>query len=232
VWPTVCVVALATCWCWWSYRTNGIVAALVATAGDASGSMAALRAYLERAGALGPFLYVIAVVLEVVIAPIPGTLLYAPAGAIFGGLTGGTLSLVGNVTGAMVATFLASVFGHRLTESIEHSRVQAYAERIRARSVVVVALLRINPFTSSDLVSYAAGLVGISPWRVGLGTLFGMAPWCYLQAYAAETLFRILPGSGLLLLGFAVAYVAIVLVLILRTVRPARKLPPVDRPIP
>ena len=103
----------------------------------------------------------------------------------------------------MIATYLASVFGHRLTETLERSRLRWYADRVRDKSVMVVALLRVNPLTSSDLVSYAAGLAGISPWRVGLGTLIGMAPPCYLQAYAAETLFRILPGSGLLLLGLA-----------------------------
>ena len=71
-------------------------------------------------------------------------------------------------------------------------------------------------------MSYAAGLAGISPWRVGLGTLIGMAPLCYLQAYAAETLFAILPGSGLLLLGLGAAYVVLVAILLITTLRSPR----------
>jgi hypothetical protein len=43
-----------------------------------------------------------------------------------------------------------------------------------------------------------------------------MTPLCYAQAYAAEKIFRILPGSGLLLLALAVAYIGAVLVFVLR----------------
>ena len=46
----------------------------------------------------------------------------------------------------------------------------------------VVLLLRANPLTSSDLVSYAAGVAGVPPWKVAAGTLIGLAPLCYLQA--------------------------------------------------
>lgn len=215
-WPVVLVLATLAAWAVWSYVSNGIVARSFAAAGDPEGSVALLRGYLERAGPFGPLVYIVAVVVEVVVAPIPGTLLYAPAGAIFGGLSGGTYSLAGNVLGAMAAAFIARVLGHRLTARIEASDLHRYTVRVRERSLLVIALLRLNPLTSSDLVSYAAGLVGISPWRVGLATLIGMTPLCYAQAYAAEQLFRIVPGSGLLLLGLGVAYVGAVLVFVLR----------------
>jgi uncharacterized membrane protein YdjX (TVP38/TMEM64 family) len=216
IWPVVVVVSAAVAWTLWSYLSGGIVATLFAVADDPEGSIEVLRGQLARAGPFGPAVYIVAVVLEVVVAPIPGTLLYAPAGAIFGGLAGGTYSLIGNVLGAMAAAFVARVLGHRVTDRLEHSALQRYADRVRARGLLIIFLLRLNPLTSSDLVSYAAGLVGIPAWRVGLATLAGMAPLCYAQAYAAETLFRILPGSGFLLLGLAVVYAAAVLVLVLR----------------
>jgi uncharacterized membrane protein YdjX (TVP38/TMEM64 family) len=56
-----------------------------------------------------------------------------------------------------------------------------------------VFVLRLNPLTSSDLVSYAAGLAGVPSRWVALGTFFGMLPQCYLQAYLAEKLFEVLP---------------------------------------
>ena len=65
----------------------------------------------------------------------------------------------------------------------------------------VVLLLRLNPLTTSDLVSYAAGVAGVPAWKVAVGTLVGLAPWCYLQAYFAERVFEVVPGSVLILGG-------------------------------
>jgi uncharacterized membrane protein YdjX (TVP38/TMEM64 family) len=145
-------------------------------------------------GALAPVVYVAAVTVEVLIAPIPGLLLYAPGGAIFGGFLGGTLALLGNTIGASIACFLARTLGAGWLASRVHStRLAAIRERLRARGAWVVFLLRLNPLTSSDLVSYAAGLAGVPSRRVALGTFFGMLPQCYLQAYLAETLFEVLP---------------------------------------
>jgi uncharacterized membrane protein YdjX (TVP38/TMEM64 family) len=152
----------------------------------------------------------VAVVVEVMVAPIPGAILYAPGGAIFGGFLGGTLSLIGNVIGASLATWLAARLGSRVIGSGDWPRLQTIAARVRERGVLVVLLLRVNPLTSSDLVSYAAGLAGVPVWRVAVGTAIGMAPLCYAQSYASEWLFRVLPGSGLILLGLAVAYVTVV----------------------
>ena len=59
-------------------------------------------------------------------------------------------------------------------------------------------LLRLNPLTTSDLVSYAAGVAGVPAWKVAAGTLVGLAPWCYLQAYFAERVFEVVPGAMLI----------------------------------
>jgi uncharacterized membrane protein YdjX (TVP38/TMEM64 family) len=100
--------------------------------------------------------------------------------------------------------------------SADRPALARYATRIRERGVLVVLLLRINPLTSSDLVSYAAGLAGVAVWRVSLGTFIGMAPLCYAQSYASEWIFRVLPGSGLILLVLAAAYAVGVFYLLFR----------------
>jgi uncharacterized membrane protein YdjX (TVP38/TMEM64 family) len=164
-----------------------------------------------------PVAYVAAVTVEVLVAPIPGTLLYAPAGAIFGGLAGGTLSLIGNVAGAAIAAWLGRALGASwVARRLAGRDAQALRDRLARQGVWVVFLLRVNPLTSSDIVSYAAGAFGVPVRRVALGTLAGMAPLCYLQAYLAATLFELLPGSGLLLLVLGAAYVAILAAVLLR----------------
>jgi uncharacterized membrane protein YdjX (TVP38/TMEM64 family) len=183
----------------WSYVSGGTVRVLVDGAGalgDSGQSIEALRAALDRWGRLAPAVYVAAVVIEVLVAPIPGTLLYAPAGALFGGLLGGTLSLIGNTLGAAIACGVGSAVGEAaLARRVEGTRLETYREAIRARGLWVVLLLRINPLTSSDVVSYMAGAVGVPIWRVALGTFIGMAPLCYAQAYLAERIFDVLPGA-------------------------------------
>jgi uncharacterized membrane protein YdjX (TVP38/TMEM64 family) len=198
-------------WAVWSFLRGGIVYAVIAAARGGEDGLALIRGAVERAGVFGPAAYVAAVVVEVLVAPIPGTLLYAPGGAIFGGALGGTLSLIGNVIGAATATWITRTFGHRLVESAERQRFSRMADKLRRNAVLVVALLRVNPLTSSDLVSYAAGFVGVPVWRVAVGTCIGMAPLCYAQSYASEWIFTVLPGSGLVVLALGVAYLVVVL---------------------
>jgi uncharacterized membrane protein YdjX (TVP38/TMEM64 family) len=194
-----------------SYVSHGVVYLLVAGNPNQAVWLQRVREYVAGWGRLAPVVYVLAVVAEVVVAPIPGPLLYAPAGAIFGGLLGGTLSLIGNVIGAMVSCLLGSYIGDRFIANKDAPRFLKYRDLLRERGLWVVLLLRANPFTSSDLVSYAAGIAGVPVWKVGVGTLVGMAPLCYLQAYFAERVFDVVPGYVLILGGiiFVVAFVFI-----------------------
>lgn len=214
-WPLlpICIITLWAGWSWWH---DGVVSSVVRSALDGDDAVAELRAVIESAGAFAPVVYVAAVTVEVMVAPIPGLLLYAPGGAMFGGFMGGTLALIGNVIGASLACWLAVTFGSRMLGHGDWPRLVRYTDRIRQRGTLVVLLLRINPLTSSDLVSYAAGLAGIAVWRVALGTAVGMAPLCYVQSYASEWIFRVLPGSGLILLLLGVAYAVAVCYVLFR----------------
>lgn len=209
----VSALVLAVAAAVWSYLSGGTVRLLMDGAGamgDSGQSLDALRAALDRWGRLAPVVYVAAVVIEVLVAPIPGTLLYAPAGALFGGFLGGTLSLIGNTLGAAIACGVGSAIGEAaLARRVEGTRLATYRDAIRARGVWVVLLLRVNPLTSSDVVSYMAGAVGVPIWRVALGTFIGMAPLCYAQAYLAEQIFRVLPGAVYVLGALGVAYLLV-----------------------
>jgi uncharacterized membrane protein YdjX (TVP38/TMEM64 family) len=177
----------------WSYASGGIFHVLLQS-GTAEEKIAALRAFFDGFGVAAPLAYVGFVILEVVIAPIPGTMLYAPGGVIFGGFWGGLLSLAGNVIGAGIACQLMRVFiGQRAEEYLERSALARYEERITRRGTWVIFLLRVNPLTSSDLVSYAAGLTRLPVWKLMLGTLAGMAPLCFAQSYLADGLLTAFP---------------------------------------
>ena len=194
----------------YSYLSSGFVHVLVSGASGEQRWLERLRDSVAAWGSLAPVVYTLVVIVEVVVAPIPGALLYAPGGAIFGGFVGGTLSLIGNVIGAALCCVLGSMIGERIvgkqSQSPEFAR---YQERLAARGVWVVLLLRANPLTSSDLVSYAAGIASVPPWKVAVGTLFGLAPLCYVQAYFAERVFTLVPGRVLVFTSVVLAAIVV-----------------------
>jgi uncharacterized membrane protein YdjX (TVP38/TMEM64 family) len=196
----------------WSYATDGIVRVLLGSGATAEEKVAALRAFFDRFGVAAPLAYVGFVTVEVVVAPIPGTMLYAPGGVIFGGFWGGLLSLAGNVIGAGIACLLMRAFlGERAETYLARSALAPYEACITRRGAWVIFLLRVNPLTSSDLVSYAAGLTHLSVWKVMLATLAGMAPLCFAQAYLAEGLLAAFPLLIYPLLAVCAVYALLVL---------------------
>ena len=193
-----------------SYAEGGIVAVMLRSDLPAADKLEELRAFFVDLGALAPLAYVAIVTVEVVVAPIPGTVLYAPAGVIFGGLWGGLLSLIGNVTGAALSFGLMRILGRSSFERlIEAEHLEVLEQRLVERGALIVFLLRVNPLTSSDLVSYAAGATSMPLRKLLLGTTLGMAPLCFLQAYLAENLLKAFPRLVYPLLVAGMIYAAL-----------------------
>lgn len=204
----------------WSWLNGGIVAVALSTRLTSAEKLERVRDYFLQFGVFAPIVYVVFVVIEVVVAPLPGLMLYAPGGIVFGGLYGGFLSLIGNVLGAGLSCFAMRTLGGRFVNRLmEGSELQPVADRLVSRGVLVVALLRVNPLTSSDLVSYAAGLTQISIWRLMLGTAIGMAPLCWAQACLANNILESFPQLLLPLMLLCGVYVVIALWVLRRTMR-------------
>ena len=190
----------------------------------------------EQSKVLAGFVYVLIVIVEVTVAPIPGAILYAPGGAIFGTFWGGLLSLIGNVLGAGIACSITRAISKRMIatktaagENAESATLQKkgwFHELLNSQAFAKLKLaitnhggwliffLRLNPLTSSDLVSYAAGFATISIGRVMAATLFGMAPLCFAQAWLSKSLLEAFPSLLLpLLVACAVCLIAAVFVI-------------------
>jgi uncharacterized membrane protein YdjX (TVP38/TMEM64 family) len=118
------------------------------------------------------------------------------------------MSLLGNVVGAVLCCLIARSLGRPYVERFfSPESLAKYDAILRRHALWMILLLRLNPLTSSDLVSYAAGLTSASVWHVLVGTLVGMAPLCFLQAYFAETLFTRFPVLVYPLVAACVMYV-------------------------
>lgn len=211
---------------WPTWNGASLLATFLRTDLDAASKVQAFQTHFESYGIFAPIAYVLLVTVEVVIAPLPGTLLYAPGGAVFGAFWGGLLSLLGNVLGAALAFQIMRRFGQSWARRIgDHDTLSRLQAQLSRHGVGIVFLLRVNPLTSSDLVSYAAGLTPMPLWKLCLGTTLGMAPLCWLQSYASDQLLRTYPGLIYPLLVAGLTYLLLMAVFLVRTMRQTR---PVD----
>lgn len=195
----------------WSYFRGGLMASLLAPELSADAKLEVLQEFFLSWGPWAPLAYILFVTAEVVIAPLPGLMLYAPGGIIFGGFLGGLYSLTGNLLGAAIACQVMRLVGQQLFGAGIRQHLEKLAPLLEKRGIWVVFFLRINPFTSSDLVSYAAGLTPMPVWKVILGTALGMAPLCWLQSYLAEGLMEAFPALLYPLLAACAIYALAVL---------------------
>jgi uncharacterized membrane protein YdjX (TVP38/TMEM64 family) len=216
-WGPWFVLLAGAAWAAWSWHGGGVVYELLRTDLDAAAQVERLRSAFSEMGMWAPVAYLALVTIECVVAPIPGLLLYAPGGMIFGPWIGGALSLAGNVCGAGLASAVARRAAARWRERFlskpSHARLRGEMER---RGAWWVFWLRVNPLTSSDLVSYAAGLAGVRPAKVMAATAVGMAPLCFLQSAVSHEVFRALPGLIYAFAALCVVYVVAAVWLIRR----------------
>lgn len=204
-WLALIVCVSAAVWSWWA---GGIVFDLVRTDLDASAKIVRLRAFFDGFGPAAPLVYFLLVTMEVVIAPIPGLMLYAPGGVIFGAFWGGAISLAGNVVGAGIACVIArSLRPERLERWFDSEHLAGVRAGLVQYGGWLIFLLRLNPLTSSDVISYAAGLAEFHARTVMLATAAGMAPLCFAQAWLAESLLAAFPNLIYGLLAACFVYV-------------------------
>lgn len=199
----------------WSWYTQGIAWIILSSDIDPSEKIEKIKSFFDSFGTSAPLIYVLCVTIEVTIAPIPGLMLYAPGGVIFGGFQGGLLSLIGNTLGAGICCAAVRGIGDAWMQSFfSKEKLEVTQSELNRRGVWLIFLLRINPLTSSDLISYAAGLTRIPIWKVMTATAAGMAPLCFAQAYLADNIMRRYPWLLYPLLGFCIIYLfAIVFIL-------------------
>jgi len=190
----------------YSYGSGGLMATFLSTDISAPAKLIALKTFFLQWGPWAPAAYILFVTAEVLVAPLPGLMLYAPGGVVFGGFLGGLYSLAGNLLGAAIACQIARFMGAGRWGQKFRTSLKNTVPALERNGIWVVFFLRANPFTSSDLVSYAAGLAGMPTWKVLLGTGLGMAPLCWLQAYLAEGILEAFPALVYPLVATCIVY--------------------------
>lgn len=149
---------------------------------------------LERAGPLGPIAIVVLMMLAVVISPLPSAPIAIAAGAAYGHVLGTGLVLVGALVGAMIAFALARLLGRAFVARWIGPMPDAGLFGSQNFLTWTVFVSRLVPFVSFDLISYAAGMSILRPWRFVLATLAGIVPASFGLAHLGSALSQ--PASG------------------------------------
>ena len=208
----VILLTILISWC-----NDGIVANLLNARLSASERVLVLQHFFQEAGFFAPVVYVMFVVAEVIVAPLPGLMLYAPGGLVFGPWLGGFLAIIGNMMGAGLSCALVRSMGNDWLGKISaEDSMERLQKQLNRRGFWMILLLRLNPLTSTDLLSYAAGLTQIPNWHVMLATGLGMAPLCFAQSWLSDGIFSRWPGLIWPLMVAGLLYLAVVAVILSR----------------
>ena len=140
--------------------------------------LAGAAGWLRGIGLRGDLLFIGFELVVTLAGIVPGALLGAAAGAIFGVVGGFWVSALGIMAGALAAfalsrSFLRPVITHALGQ---RGRLQALDGALTQDGWRLVALLRISPVMPFSITSYALGLSNIRPREYVLGTLASLPP--------------------------------------------------------
>jgi len=138
------------------------------------------RGYLatlaDEAGWWGPGVIIGAMILAVVVGPIPTIPVSVASGLVFGGPAGFTYALAGALIGAVAAFWIARLAGRPLIARLLGGDFAFCPECSDRLLFWVVLAARLVPVISFALVSYAAGLTAMRTRAFALATLLGMTP--------------------------------------------------------
>ncbi len=154
---------------------------------------------------LGPAAPVVFVVVAAVLAAVlvPGPVLAAASGLLFGVVLGTVVSVASSALTALFAQRLGRAAGLDGARAVlGPGRAAATEELLARRGLLAVVGQRLLPGVPDAPATYAFGALGATGWQVVLGTLIGASPRAF--AYTALGASLDDPGSPLALAGLAV----------------------------
>lgn len=138
----------------------------------------AFQAWVDASGIFGRIVFVGMVVLQVVVAFIPGEPVEMAAGYAFGFWEGTILTLLGFLLGSWLVFSLVRKFGVKLVEVFfDKKKIDSFAFLKNPKKTKVLALiLMLIPGTPKDFLSYFAGLTHLTLKQWLLIVLIGRLP--------------------------------------------------------
>lgn len=147
--------------------------------------------FVKSFGVWAPLVIILTIILEVVIAPIPGFIPAITAGFIFGALEGSVYTYIGNVLGSFLVFWLSRKFGRMILERFAApEKIEKY-ENIIARRENFLLPLYIFPFIPVDIISGAFGLSKIDFRKFAVAVSVGFVIHVLILTFFGDWLARL-----------------------------------------
>lgn len=159
---------------------------------------------VDRLGWYGPLVYMLAIALAVVVSQLPGVPLAIAAGALWGPVPAGIYSVIGGFVGGMIAYGLGRTLGRSALLALTGRVVSFDTSRGERPLAWIVGVSRALPVVSFDVISYAAGISGMSVRPYAWATFLGMIPSTFLLTFLGGS-FVVSPWLAVGLSGVAAA---------------------------
>jgi uncharacterized membrane protein YdjX (TVP38/TMEM64 family) len=180
-----------------------------------------LEVWITSMGMLAPLAYILLRTIAIVLTVVPNAPLDVAGGVLFGPFWGTVYSLLGSEAGAVACFLLARALGHDAIIRLLHRDI-AFSGRYPQRQLAYIVLFaRLEPVFSFAMVSYGAGLTGMSLRAFALATLVGMTPGTVLLNYYGKSFFTGVTLWQQIALGLALVVLLLVIPVWIRRKNPS-----------
>ncbi len=143
-----------------------------------------LEAYIKKAGVWMPIFYIVLQFLQVVILPIPSIVSTAAGVALFGSSWALLYSMVGILSGSILAFFIGRKLGGRAVSWIVgKENLEKWQKKCKGKDNIFLSLMFILPFFPDDVLCFLAGLSSMTTQYflivIFISRLVGIAATCY-----------------------------------------------------
>ena len=144
-----------------------------------------LKAYLESFGYMSGVVFFIFQILQVVIFIIPGELIQAAGGYVFGTLWGTIISLMGISVGSFILFVVSHKYGRNFVEKFVSKDLQTKLENILStrRKKLIVFILYLIPGMPKDCLIMICALTNMTSRDFIIWSMIGRTPALFLSSY-------------------------------------------------
>lgn len=142
---------------------------------------------IQTMGWVGVLIFIAISALAVVVSPIPGTPLTITAGAVWGAVPAAIYAIIGISLGSLVAYFIGRTLGRSTVQALTGKIIYLSKHRGEIYLGWIMFISHLFPVLPFDLMSYGAGMSGLSLRIYAIATILGTIPGTFFLTYMGST---------------------------------------------